>query len=94
MTTATIMWTPVADPLPELGEDRLFERRGELVPGGLLDQLRAGLQVRGKHDADGPFGVPADSYDLAAEWGPAAGGCFRGGRCIRSGIFRPVIQDA
>lgn len=26
-----------------------------------------------KNDADGPFGLPASSYDLAAEWGPAAG---------------------
>jgi hypothetical protein len=26
-----------------------------------------------KNDADGPFSVPADSYNLAAEWGPAAG---------------------
>ena len=26
-----------------------------------------------KNDADGPFSLPADSYDPAAEWGPAAG---------------------
>jgi hypothetical protein len=26
-----------------------------------------------KNDSDGPFGLPADSYNLAAEWGPAAG---------------------
>ena len=26
-----------------------------------------------KNDADGPFSLPADSYDLAAEWGPSAG---------------------
>ena len=26
-----------------------------------------------KNDADGPFSLPASSYDLAAEWGPAAG---------------------
>ena len=26
-----------------------------------------------KNDADGPFSLPADNYDLAAEWGPAAG---------------------
>jgi hypothetical protein len=26
-----------------------------------------------KNDADGAFSVPADSYDLGAEWGPAAG---------------------
>ena len=26
-----------------------------------------------KNDADGPFSLPANSYDLAAEWGPAAG---------------------
>ena len=25
------------------------------------------------NDSDGPFSLPADSYDLAAEWGPAAG---------------------
>ncbi|MGH9309602.1 MAG: carboxypeptidase regulatory-like domain-containing protein [Vicinamibacterales bacterium] len=25
-----------------------------------------------KNDSDGPFSLPADSYDLAAEWGPAA----------------------
>ena len=26
-----------------------------------------------QNDADGAFSLPADSYDLAAEWGPAAG---------------------
>jgi len=26
-----------------------------------------------RNDADGPFALPADSYDLAAEWGRAAG---------------------
>jgi hypothetical protein len=26
-----------------------------------------------ENDADGPFSLPADSYDLAGEWGPAAG---------------------
>ena len=26
-----------------------------------------------QNDADGPFSLPANSYDLAAEWGPAAG---------------------
>jgi hypothetical protein len=26
-----------------------------------------------RNDADGPFGLPADSYDLAAEWGRAGG---------------------
>ena len=26
-----------------------------------------------KNDADGAFSLPADSYELAAEWGPAAG---------------------
>jgi hypothetical protein len=29
--------------------------------------------IRQRNDADGAFGLPADSYDLAAEWGPAAG---------------------
>jgi len=29
--------------------------------------------VRQRNDADGPFGLPADSYNTAAEWGPAAG---------------------
>ena len=28
--------------------------------------------VRQRNDADGPFSLPADNYDLAAEWGPAA----------------------
>jgi hypothetical protein len=28
---------------------------------------------RQANDADGPFSLPADSYDLAGEWGPAAG---------------------
>jgi hypothetical protein len=28
--------------------------------------------VNQQNDADGPFSLPADSYDLAAEWGPAA----------------------
>jgi hypothetical protein len=26
-----------------------------------------------RNDADGPFSLPADSYNLAGEWGPAAG---------------------
>jgi hypothetical protein len=26
-----------------------------------------------RNDTDGPFGLPADNFDLAAEWGPAAG---------------------
>lgn len=29
--------------------------------------------VRQRNDADGAFSLPASSYDLAAEWGPAAG---------------------
>ena len=29
--------------------------------------------INQKNDADGPFSVPADSYDLTGEWGPAAG---------------------
>jgi hypothetical protein len=29
--------------------------------------------LRQRNDADGPFSLPASSYDLAAEWGPAAG---------------------
>jgi hypothetical protein len=29
--------------------------------------------MRQENDADGPFSLPADSYDLAGEWGPAAG---------------------
>jgi hypothetical protein len=29
--------------------------------------------IRQQNDADGPFSLPADSYDLAAEWGPATG---------------------
>ena len=29
--------------------------------------------IRQRNDADGPFSLPADSYELAAEWGPAAG---------------------
>ena len=28
---------------------------------------------RQRNDADGPFSLPADNYDLAAEWGPAGG---------------------
>src|SRR5262249_51771018 len=28
---------------------------------------------RQRNDADGPFSLPANSYDLAAEWGRAAG---------------------
>jgi hypothetical protein len=28
--------------------------------------------IRQRNDADGPFSLPADSYNLAAEWGPAA----------------------
>src|SRR5262249_6824166 len=29
--------------------------------------------LRQRNDADGPFSLPANSYDLAGEWGPAAG---------------------
>jgi hypothetical protein len=29
--------------------------------------------IRQWNDADGPFSLPADSYNLAAEWGPAGG---------------------
>jgi hypothetical protein len=29
--------------------------------------------LRQENDADGPFSLPADSYTLAGEWGPAAG---------------------
>jgi hypothetical protein len=29
--------------------------------------------IRQQNDADGPFSLPANSYDLAGEWGPAAG---------------------
>jgi hypothetical protein len=29
--------------------------------------------IRQENDADGPFSLPADSYDLAGEWAPAAG---------------------
>jgi hypothetical protein len=29
--------------------------------------------IRQKTDADGAFSLPADSYDLTAEWGPASG---------------------
>ena len=29
--------------------------------------------IRQENDADGPFSLPANSYDLAGEWGPAAG---------------------
>ncbi|HYT75737.1 MAG TPA: carboxypeptidase regulatory-like domain-containing protein [Vicinamibacterales bacterium] len=29
--------------------------------------------IRQRNDTDGPLGLPADSYNLAAEWGPAGG---------------------
>jgi hypothetical protein len=29
--------------------------------------------IRQENDSDGPFSLPADSYQLASEWGPAAG---------------------
>jgi hypothetical protein len=29
--------------------------------------------LKQENDADGPFSLPADSYDLTGEWGPAAG---------------------
>ena len=29
--------------------------------------------LRQQNDADGPFNLPASSYDLSGEWGPAAG---------------------
>ncbi len=32
-----------------------------------------GAWIRQRNEADGPFSLPADSYNPAAEWGPAAG---------------------
>lgn len=42
------------------------------VPARRLFVFANYVFVDQKNDADGPFSLPADSYDLAAEWGPAA----------------------
>jgi hypothetical protein len=55
--------------------------RGQMVNAGLnlnMPTRRTMLfanysWVRQENDADGPFSLPANSYDLAGEWGPAAG---------------------
>ncbi|MGH9409115.1 MAG: carboxypeptidase regulatory-like domain-containing protein [Vicinamibacterales bacterium] len=42
-----------------------------------------------RNDADGPFSLPADSYNLAAEWGPAAGVPSQ----IASAVFNTMLWD-
>jgi hypothetical protein len=72
-------------PSPALGNIVEVESSARLA----ADQVMAGLNFnipkrrtfmfanyswnRQRNDADGPFSLPADSYDLAAEWGPAGG---------------------
>ena len=43
--------------------------------------------IRQRNDADGPFSLPADSYDLGGEWAPAAGVP----RHVFSGIFNTTL---
>ena len=79
---------PVANgsrPDPSLGNVTQVEStarmRGQMVNAGLnlnMPTRRTMLfanysWVRQENDADGPFSLPANSYDLAGEWGPAAG---------------------
>lgn len=45
--------------------------------------------LRQRNDADGPFSLPADSYNLGAEWGPAAGVP----RQIASAVFNTTLWD-
>lgn len=45
--------------------------------------------LRQRNDADGPFSLPADSYALAAEWGPASGVP----RQIASAVFNTTLLD-
>ena len=72
-------------PDPSLGNVTEVESTGHLV----ADQVNVGVNYnvparrmflfanyswnRQRNDADGPFSLPASSYDLAAEWGPAGG---------------------
>ena len=78
---------PLADgtrPDPSLGNVTQVEStarlRGQMVNAGLnlnIPSRRTMLfanysWVRQENDADGPFSLPANSYDLAGEWGPAA----------------------
>ena len=72
-------------PNPALGNIVEVESSARLA----ADQVMAGLNFnipkrrtfmfanyswnRQRNDADGPFSLPANSYDLAAEWGPAGG---------------------
>jgi len=44
--------------------------------------------LRQENDADGPFSLPADSYTLAGEWGPAAGVPHH----IFSGIINTTVR--
>ena len=72
-------------PDPSLGNVTQVEStarmRGQMVNAGLnlnLPTRRTMLfanysWVRQEDDADGPFSLPANSYDLTGEWGPAAG---------------------
>ena len=51
-----------------------LQRRHQRQHAGAADHgLRELLVIRQSNDADGPFSLPADSYELAGEWGPAAG---------------------
>lgn len=72
-------------PDPSLGNVTQVEStarmRGQMVNAGLnlnLPTPRTTLfanysWVRQENDTDGPFSLPANSYDLTGEWGPAAG---------------------
>jgi hypothetical protein len=72
-------------PDPTLGNITQVEStasmRGQTFSAGLNYNLPARRMflfanyawLKQENDADGPFGVPANSYDPDAEWGPAAG---------------------
>ena len=79
---------PLADgsrPDPLLGNITQVEStarlRGQMVNAGLNLNMPARRTmlfanyswIRQENDADGPFSLPANSYDLAGEWGPAPG---------------------
>lgn len=85
-------------PQPAFGNITQVESTGRLQNDSL--SVGVNLVLPGKHtllfanyawlrqrdDADGPFSLPADSYNLAAEWGPAAGVPSR----IASAVFNTM----
>jgi hypothetical protein len=72
-------------PDPELGNVTQVEATGRMRGTQFMTGVNVNVPARRmflfanygwanmRNDADGPFSLPADSYDLGAEWGPAGG---------------------